>query len=68
MAPMGVARSQERRDQVPALAVEDEQGMVHVLPIVAVVVASLLIAVGGISGRVEIQDYPLRSAVLAPLF
>jgi hypothetical protein len=49
MAPMGVARPQERTDKVPALSVEDEQGMVHVLLVVAMVVAAFLIAMGGIS-------------------
>jgi hypothetical protein len=44
MAPMGVARPQERTDKVPTLAVEDEQGVVDVLLVVAVVVASFLIA------------------------
>ena len=47
---MGVARPQERRDQVSALAVEDEQGVVHVLPVVAVVEGALLIAMGGVVG------------------
>ena len=64
---MGVARPKERADQVPAFAVEDEQGMVDVLFVVAVVVATFLIAVGGICGRVEVQEYLFRSSVLASL-
>jgi len=45
---VGVAGPKERRDQVPAVAVEDEQRMVDVLPIVAVVVAPFLLPVGGV--------------------
>jgi hypothetical protein len=64
---MSVARSQECADEVPAFAIEDEQGMVHVLFVVAVVEGAFLIAGGGSIGRVEIQEYLFRSAVLASL-
>ena len=64
---VGVARPQERRDQVPALPVEDEQGVVHVLLEVAVVVGALLISVGGVVGGIEIQDDLLRDAPFGSL-
>ena len=50
VAPVGVARPQKRRYEVPRLPVEDEQGMVQVLLVVAVLVAPFLLAVGGICG------------------
>jgi hypothetical protein len=59
---VGVACPQKRRDQVPALAIEDEQQMIHVLPIVAVVVAPFLLSVGGVVCGVEVQKHPLRGA------
>ena len=58
VAGVGGARPQDRRDEVPGLAVEDEQGMVHVLPEVAVVGAPFLVAVGRIVGGVEVQEAP----------
>ena len=56
---MGVSRPQKRRDQVPALPVEVEKRMVDVLAVVAVVVTALPLAVGGVCGRVEVQEYLL---------
>ncbi len=47
---MGVSRPKERREKMSRLAVEDEKRMIHVLAVVAVVMAPLLIAVGGVSG------------------
>jgi hypothetical protein len=64
---MGVSRSQERRDEMSALAVEDDQRMVDVLPIVAVVVTTFLFSVDWICGRIEIQKHFLRSAILLSL-
>src|SRR5215210_295176 len=64
---VGVAGPQKRRDQVPALAVEDEQRMIHVLPIVAVVVGTFLLSMGGVVGRVEVQKHALRGALLPSL-
>jgi hypothetical protein len=65
---VGVATPQQRADQVPALPVEDDQRMVDVLLVVAVVVATFLIAVGGVCGGVEIQEHSLwSSAVFGPL-
>ena len=51
---MSVARPQERADQMPALAVEDEERMVHMLLVVAVVEAAFLLSVSGIVGRIEV--------------
>jgi hypothetical protein len=52
---------------MPALAVEDEQGMVDVLAVVAVVEGAFLISVSGIVGRVKVHEHPLRGTVLLPL-
>jgi hypothetical protein len=52
---------------VSALAVEDEQRVVDVLLVVAVVEGALLLSVGGICGSIEVQKYFLRSAVLLSL-
>ena len=60
---MGVAGPEEPRDQVPALAVKDEKRMVDVLPIVAVVVTPFLLPVGGVCGRVEVQENALRGVL-----
>src|SRR5829696_3237645 len=64
---MGVSRPQKRRDEVPAFSVEDDQRMVDVLPIVAVVVTVFLFSVDGICGCIEVQKHFLRSAVLPSL-
>jgi hypothetical protein len=64
---VGVARPKERRDQVPRVPVENEQGVVHVLLEVAVVVGALLIAVGGVVGGIEVQDDLLRDAPFGSL-
>jgi hypothetical protein len=45
---MSVSCPKERRYEVPTVAIEDEQGMVNVLPIVAVVVGTFLLSVSGI--------------------
>ena len=49
------------------LAVEDDERMVDVLPIVAVVEGAFLLSVGGICGSIKVQKYFLRSAILLPL-
>lgn len=67
MAPVSVARPQQRADQMPALAVEDHEWVVHMLTVVAMVGRAFLISVCGIIGRIEIQEDLPRSAVLAPL-
>ena len=53
---------------MPTHPVEDEQGVVDVLFVVAVVEGAFLISVGGIIGGIEIQHYPFRDALLASLF
>jgi hypothetical protein len=64
---VGVSRSKQRCDQVPALAVEDQKRMVDVLLVIAVVVGAFLIAVGRIVRGVEIQKHLLRRSVFASL-
>jgi hypothetical protein len=46
--------------------IEDEQGMVHASPVVAMVVGAFLLAVGGVLRRVEVQEHPPGCALLAP--
>src|SRR5215210_9284263 len=48
---------------MPTLAVEDEQRMVHMLTVIAVVEGAFLLSVGGICGRVEVKQHLLGSAV-----
>ena len=55
----------DRGDEGLGLAVEDEQGKVLMLAVVAVVARALLLAVGRIVGRVEVEEDPLRDALLA---
>ena len=64
---VGVARPQKRPDEVPALAIEDEQRMVHVLALIAVIVRTFLFSVSRIVGCVEVQKHLIWSAVLLPL-
>src|SRR5215208_186661 len=64
---VGVSCPQERRYEMPALAVEDDQRMVDVMLVVAVVVTTFLLPVGGIVRRVEVQQHPRRSAARLPL-
>jgi hypothetical protein len=45
---------------VARVAVEDEQGVVHVLPIVAVVAYAFLLAMRGVVRPIEVQHNPLR--------
>jgi hypothetical protein len=56
---VSVPRSKERRDQVPALAVEDQKRMIHVLRVIAVVVGTFLLPVGRIVRGVEVQKHLL---------
>ncbi len=63
---MDGAGAQDGRDELLGVAVEDEQRMVDVLAVVAVVGAALLIAVGGVVGAVEVEQDALgRAGVLA---
>jgi hypothetical protein len=64
---MGIACSQESRDQLPRVPIEDQERVVDVLFEVAVVVALFLITVGGIVRCVEIEKDLLRGAIFAPL-
>ena len=64
---MGISRPKKRRDEVPTLAVEDEQGMVDMLAVIAVVEGAFLLAVGGVVGRVKVQKHPLGHTVLLSL-
>jgi hypothetical protein len=61
----GVSRAQPRRQQASGVALEDQHGMIHVLP-VSVEEAELLLAMGGIVGGVEIeQDLAALADLLA---
>ena len=52
----GVSRSQACRQQATRVALEDEHGMVHVLPVSAAEKAELLLTVGGIVGGIQIEQ------------
>ncbi len=66
VARVGVARPQECTDQMTALAVEDEKRMVHVRPVIAVVVTTLLIPVGGGSSVASKSKSTLSGAPSLP--
>lgn len=49
------------------VAVEDEQGVIHVLAVVAMIGRALLVAVGGVVGAVTVKENAPWRPVLAPL-
>src|SRR5437667_335296 len=51
-----VSRTQPRRQQASAVALEDQHGVIHVLAVSAVEEAELLLAMGGIVGGVEVKQ------------
>lgn len=55
--------TQDRRDELIGLSIEDKQGMVHAGPVVAVVIGSLLFAVSGVVCCIEVQQDARRHAV-----
>jgi len=59
-AGVDLARSQNRRDQLSAATVKDEQRMIDELVVEAAEEGQLLCAVGFVSGSVNIQDNHLR--------
>lgn len=63
---MAGAGTQDGRDELAGVTVEDEQGMVHVLPVETVVGDAFLLTVGRIVGAVQIEDDALRDAVALP--
>ena len=66
-AAVDVARAQDGGDQVAGVAVEDQQRVVHVLAVVAVVGHPFLLAVGRVVGPVEVQQDPGGRAGAATL-
>ena len=56
------ARAQDGGDELVGVAVEDEQGVVHVLAVVAVVAAALLLAVRRVVGAVQVEQHVGRDA------
>ncbi len=64
---MGVSRPKERRYEVPTLAVEDQERVVDMLAVIAVVVGAFLLAVGRVVCRVELQKHPVGHTVLLSL-
>jgi hypothetical protein len=64
---VGGARAQDRGDQLPGVRVEDEERMVHLLAVVAVVSRPLLLAVRRVVGAIEIEHQPAGSTVPLPL-
>jgi hypothetical protein len=66
-AAVGVAWSEHRRDQLAGVAVEDQEWVVHVLLIEAVVGDTLLVAMGGIVGAIDIDQHLAGWSVPAAL-
>ena len=62
-----MARPQDRRDELGGLTVEHQQGMVHVLAVVAVVGTPFLLSVRGIVRAVQVQHDMRRHPVPFPL-
>ena len=52
----GISRTQARRQQAAAVALEDEHGVIHMLVVSAVEEAELLLAVGGVVGGIEVEQ------------
>ena len=65
---MSVARPKERADQVSTLTIEDQEWVVHLLSVIAMVEGAFLLSVYRIVGCIEVQKHLLGSTVLAPLF
>jgi hypothetical protein len=63
---VSVSCPQECRDEVRTLTVEDDERMVDVLLVIAVVEGAFLLSVGGICDSIKVQKYFLRSAILLP--
>lgn len=51
-----LGRTQPRRQQTSAVALEDEHGVIHVLAVGSVEEAELLLAVRGIVGGIEVEQ------------
>ena len=67
--PAGVhrPRAQDGGNELVGVPVEDEQGMIHMLAVVAMVGRAFLLPVGGVGGAVQIeQNVGRRSAGLLP--
>jgi hypothetical protein len=62
---VGIASSQNDRNELARLTVEDQKRMIHVLLVVAVVVGAFLLTMGRIVGRVEVQKDLARSIARA---
>ena len=65
-AAMHVPRAQDGGDDLAGIRVEDQQGMIHVLAIVALVGDPLLLPMGGVGGPIEVQSHPRGRARLPP--
>jgi hypothetical protein len=61
------AWTQDGGDELVGLAVEDQQGVIHVLAVVAMVAAAFLRAVGRIVSAVEIQQHLAGRTARHPL-
>ena len=64
---VGVARAQDGGDELVGVAVEDQQRVVHVLAVVAVVGGPLLLAVGRVVGPVQVEQDPRGRPAPLPL-
>jgi hypothetical protein len=57
---MDIAWAQHRTHQVATLAIKDQQGVIHMLIVVAVKEGELLLPVGRVVGGVDIEDNHVR--------
>ena len=60
---MDSAGPQHRRNQLVGVTIEDQQGVVHVLPIEGMIGGPFLGTIGRVIGAIEVQENPLRHAV-----
>jgi hypothetical protein len=59
---VSIAGPQNRCHQLARFAIKDQERMVHVLLVVAMLATAFLLAVGGLVRRVEVKQYLLRSS------
>jgi hypothetical protein len=67
MPGVGGARAQDGGDELAGLPVEDEQRVVHVLPVIPMIGAPLLLPMRRVVGAVQVEDDVRRHAVALAL-
>jgi hypothetical protein len=64
---VGIAGAQDHGDELAGLTIEDEQGMEHVLAVVAMIGAPFLLSMGGIIRAIEVEDDAHGNPIAFPL-